>query len=536
MILRSMRVFHFFVIGLLLFNSGCKNSKNKQHTQMFHTHLEEEIYRPKLHFTPKKNWMNDPNGLFYLKGTYHLYFQHHPDSNVWGPMHWGHATSQDLIHWEEQPIALAPDQLGTIFSGSAVVDHQNTSGLGTLENPPVIAIYTNHDAEAASKGSTSFQTQSIAYSLDEGYTWKKYSKNPVIKNPGIKDFRDPKVFWMERQKKWILVLAAGQETQFYSSKNLIDWNFESRFGEGVGNHKGVWECPDLFPMKIKETGVTKWVHLVSINPGGPNGGSATQYFIGTFDGSSFKLDPQFQASINKNHDYWVDFGKDNYAGVTFSNWKDTEGNPLFIGWMSNWEYATKVPTTGWRSTMTLPRVLELVQTQKGLRLRSAIAPEFQSIITKKEIRTSSTIKQANTLAKADIIDLSTAQINIQLDALEPTRYTFSLSNSVGDSLDFGYDHLNQTFFIDRADSGRTDFAPEFAAQPSIAPRLREENTLTLNLVIDKTSIELFMDEGEVVMTEIIFPKAPYEKLTLTTDEKTNSQLTANFFELKPRQK
>lgn len=531
---KTTRVFYFFVGGLLLFFSGCQNTKTKSDTKMLQTNQDEEQYRPKLHFTPKKNWMNDPNGLFYLNGTYHLYFQHHPESNVWGPMHWGHATSTDLIRWKEHPIALAPDELGTIFSGSAVVDYHNTSGLGTLENPPIIAIYTNHDAEAASQGSTTFQTQSIAYSLDEGYTWEKYSNNPVIENPGIKDFRDPKVIWMENQKKWILILAAGQETQFYSSKNLIDWNFESRFGAGVGNHEGVWECPDLFPMQIKETGEIKWVHLVSINPGGPNGGSATQYFIGDFDGNTFTIDPEFKSRMEENHAYWVDFGKDNYAGVTFSNWKNPEGNPLFIGWMSNWQYAPNVPTTLWRSTMTLPRILELVQTKRGPQLRSTLAPDFKSIIAKKGVVAQTTLEENKTLISSEKIDLSAAQITVHLKDLAPARYTFSLSNQKGETLSFGYDHQNKIFFIDRSASGATNFSPAFSARESTAPRFREKATLTLNIVLDKTSIELFMDEGETVMTEIFFPQSPYDKLKLTADKKTKTMVSADYHEFNPQ--
>ena len=535
MIKATRPIFYFFVGALLFFFSGCQKTKTKQNRNMLQTNQEEVKYRPKLHFTPTKNWMNDPNGLFYLNGTYHLYFQHHPDSNVWGPMHWGHATSTDLIHWKEHSIALAPDRLGTIFSGSAVVDHQNTSGLGSLENTPIIAIYTNHDAEAAEQGSTTFQTQSIAYSLDEGYTWEKYSNNPVIKNPGIQDFRDPKVIWMESQKKWVLILAAGQETQFYSSKNLIDWNFESRFGEGVGNHEGVWECPDLFPMQIKETGQIKWVHLVSNNPGGPNGGSATQYFIGDFDGKTFTLDPEFKSRIDEKHAYWVDFGRDNYAGVTFANWKDPEGNPLFIGWMSNWQYAPQVPTTGWRSTMTLPRILELVQTNNGPLLRSSLAPDFKSITAKKGTVPEMLLEEKKTVIPPGEIDLSAAQITIHLKELAPTRYTFQLSNSNGETLSFGYDHQKKTFFIDRSASGETRFSPVFAAQQSLAPRFRDDSTLTLKMVLDKTSIELFMDEGETVMTEIFFPQAPYEKVVVSADQKTVTKISAAYIELKPQQ-
>jgi levanase/fructan beta-fructosidase len=245
---------------------SCKNfSDLNKETNMKEKNNDELMYRPNIHFTPQKNWMNDPNGMFYHKGKYHLYFQHNPNSNVWGPMHWGHATSENLIHWDEHPIALYPDKLGTIFSGSAVVDLENTSGFGSIENPPIVAIFTNHNSEEEKKGSELFQNQSIAYSLDDGYSWQKYNGNPVIKNPGVKDFRDPKVIWYEKDKKWILTLAASQVTKFYESKDLKKWNLISSFGEGIGNHNGVWECPDLFQLQVKGTSKTKWVHLVSIN-------------------------------------------------------------------------------------------------------------------------------------------------------------------------------------------------------------------------------------------------------------------------------
>ena len=263
-------------------------------------------YRPLLHFTPKANWMNDPNGMVYYKGTYHLFYQYYPDGNVWGPMHWGHATSTNLVKWKHQPVALYPDSLGMIFSGSAVVDKNNTSGFGTVAKPPLVAIFTQHNEAARLKGAKDFQNQSIAYSLDEGKTWIKYANNPVLRSPGLFDFRDPKVSWNTAANKWIMTLAVFDRVHFYSSPDLKNWTKESEFGENAEAHGGVWECPDLFPMKHE--GKEIWVLLVSMNPGGPNSGSATQYFIGDFDGKTF-------------HPYstetkWIDYGPDNYAGVT----------------------------------------------------------------------------------------------------------------------------------------------------------------------------------------------------------------------------
>jgi fructan beta-fructosidase len=291
---------------IALFAAAGFLSCNSAKKAMNETGYTNEKYRPQIHFTPKTGWMNDPNGMVFYNGTYHLMYQYNPDSTVWGPMHWGHATSKDLIHWEHRPIALYPDSLGTIFSGSAVVDLPNTSGFGKDGKPPLVAIFTHHDHAGERAGSSTYQNQSIAYSVDEGKTWTKYSGNPVVKNPGIKDFRDPKVSWHQASKKWIMTLATLDRISFYSSPNLKDWTKESEFGKDVGAHGGVWECPDLFPLDVN--GKTIWVLLVSINPGGPNGGSATQYFTGDFDGKTFT---PFQTDTR-----WIDYGPDNYAGVT----------------------------------------------------------------------------------------------------------------------------------------------------------------------------------------------------------------------------
>lgn len=294
-----------------------------------------EQYRPQVHFSSQKNWINDPNGMVYYKGVYHLFFQYNPYSSVWGPMHWGHATSKDLIHWQQQPIAIYPDSLGTIFSGSAVVDKNNTSGFGKKGQVPMVAIFTQHDTLGEKTGKNNFQNQSIAYSVDEGKTWIKYTGNPVIKNPGIRDFRDPKVMWFEPQKKWIMVLAARDIVSFYSSPDLKNWTKESDFGNDMGAHGGGWECPDLIELGYSDSNTGKvnrrWFLIVNLNPGAPNGGSGTQYFIGNFDGKTFTID--------QKDTRWLDYGPDNYAGVTWSN---TGKRKILIGWMTNWLWKSVV--------------------------------------------------------------------------------------------------------------------------------------------------------------------------------------------------
>ena len=323
------------------------------HTKKY---TEEQMYRPNFHFTPQKGWMNDPNGMFFANGYYHLFYQYYPEGNVWGPMHWGHAISKDLIKWEELPIAIYPDKDKYIFSGSAVVDASNTSGLkkGTMD--PIVAIYTLHDMTKEKAGKIDVEQQDIAYSNDNGLTWHKFEEgNPVLKNPGIRDFRDPKVTWDATHKQWIMALAAQDRNQFYKSTNLKDWEYLSDFGKNIGAHGGVWECPDFFEIKVQGTNETKWVLIQSLNPGGVNGGSGTQYFVGDFDGKTFTLDPNFEQKVSKEKGVWIDYGKDNYAGVTWNNIPDSDGRRLFIGWMSNWDYAQQVPTTTWRSSMTIPR-------------------------------------------------------------------------------------------------------------------------------------------------------------------------------------
>ena len=278
---------------------------------------KETLWRPVYHFAPQWGWMNDPNGMVYKDGEYHLFYQYNPYGSRWGNMNWGHAISRDLVSWEHMPVAISPDGLGTIFSGSAVVDKNNTAGFGA---GAIVAFYTQASAR---------QMQSIAYSTDNGRTFKKYAGNPVLTGE-VADFRDPKVSWNESTQKWILTLAVGQEVRFYSSPNLKDWTYESNFGEGQGSHGGVWECPDLFELPVAGTNQKKWVLIVNINPGGPFGGSATQYFVGTFDGHKF-------VNESPKATKWMDFGKDHYATVTWSN--APQNRVIALAWMSNWQYA-----------------------------------------------------------------------------------------------------------------------------------------------------------------------------------------------------
>lgn len=450
-----------------------------------------EPYRPQFHFSPKSAWMNDPNGMFQLDGSYHLFYQYYPDSTVWGPMHWGHAVSRDLLHWEERPIALYPDSLGYIFSGSAVVDHENRSGLGSLENPPVVALYTYHDPLKAEAGDIDFQYQGLAYSTDGGESWTKYKGNPVLRNPGIRDFRDPKVRWFEPTGKWIMTLAVADHIRFYSSANLIDWAFESEFGIDQGSHAGVWECPDLIPMRVEGTGQTRWVLLVSINPGGPQGGSATQYFVGDFDGTDFILDPDFASEIQGPGEsaIWLDYGADNYAGVTWSNVPDDR--PIFMGWMSNWQYAQQVPTHPWRSAMTLPRELSLHTEKNSYRIHSRPVVETEDLKgVPSDPRGMLPGPQCHISAELRG-DFSLTLINEQQEAL-----TLSLEEGI--------------ISLDRSRAGRSAFEPGFAAVHTL--EAANWSPQTLSIYLDASSVEIFFNNGQRVLTELIFPTEPYTEI------------------------
>jgi sucrose-6-phosphate hydrolase SacC (GH32 family) len=638
--------------------------------------MYNEKYRPQAHFTPPEKWMNDPNGMFYLDGEYHLFYQHNPDASVWGPMHWGHAVSRDLVHWEHLPIALYPDEQGTIFSGGAVVDWNNSSGLGSKENPPIVALYTYHNSELEKEGRIDFQTQAMAYSLDKGRTWQKYANNPIIENPGIRDFRDPKVMWHEGSDQWIMVLAQKDHIGFYSSKNLKNWQLESTFGENIGSHGGVWECPELILLPIEGTDEYRYVLLVSIMPGGPNGGSATQYFVGDFDGKNFTLDdkwqqtltqapaefpagtvfadfergvngwqangnafegaptagshgvqpkpvgfegeylinsfkdgdastgsltsPEFlveQAYINfklaggqhtekvgvkllvdnkviisatgKNRNIlrnvswnvsayvgkkaqlqiidhesggwghvlvdqfvfspkpasnqiepaiWLDYGTDNYAGVTFFKKPDSEERRhIFMGWMSNWLYANEVPSENFRSAMTLPRELRLVNSAQGLRVQSKLVDEINALKGQSESKPSLTLGETFTLVDAEDERNNTASIfYFTVDSKGNTVSHIVLENDEGQSINLAIDTEANEVRLDRSLSGKIDFHSEFGTTQN-ALLSYEGDEIEVTVVADRGSVEVFIDDGLTVVTALVFPESVYNTLRTNDD-------------------
>ena len=422
-----------------------------------------EKFRPIYHHTPAYGWMNDPNGMFYKDGVWHLYYQYNPYGSQWENMTWAHSTSTDLMHWENQGEVIQPDALGTIFSGNSVVDKENTAGFG---KDVVIAFYT-------SAGNA--QTQSLAYSTDNGMTFKKYANNPIITSD-VPDFRDPKVFWNDDLNQWNLILASGQQMNIYSSKNLKDWKYESCFGEEYGNHGGVWECPDL--LKIGD----KWVLICNINPGGPFGGSATQYFVGTFDGHKFTCESK--PEVTK----WMDYGKDHYATVSFSN--APNGRIVVLPWMSNWQYANQVPTQQFRSANGLPRDVSLYNYN---------GEEYVSVKPSPEVLNAFEQKASGRFQMASYLEVTNIKSNASI----------VLSNDKDEYVTMVYDGKNGTFSMDRTQSGLTEFHNDFKSK-TIAPT---NGTIKgMQIFVDRCSIEAFDIDGKVAMSNLVFPSKPYDKI------------------------
>ncbi|MBX3064135.1 MAG: glycoside hydrolase family 32 protein [Anaerolineae bacterium] len=451
--------------------------------------------------------MNDPNGLVYYRGQYHLFYQHHPFGTRVSTMHWGHAVSSDLIQWTHLPIALYPDQIGAIWSGSVVVDADNSSGL--VPNGGLVAMFSYDN-----------QSQGIAYSRDEGQTWTMYAGNPVIPSPG-RDFRDPKVCWHAPTSCWIMILAAQHEVHFYASPNLLTWTFLSAFGRDYGAHGSVWECPDLFPLKVEGSDVSKWVITVSIIKNGVAGGSGTQYFIGEFDGETFIPDSAPETTL------WLDYGPDNYAAVTWNNVPD--GRRLLIGWMNNWDYGQEVPTSTWRGAMTLPRVLKLRNVEgMGLRLVQTPVKALHNDRVNRQQWQDQVI--SDTVKLIDGTPLKAVEIKAELQLDSAREFGIRLRLDEQQQISIGYDAANARLFLDRRAAEHKSFHDTF---PGIyyAPLHAKDGWLRLDIVIDWSSLEIFAGDGDVVMTAQIFPEKPISGLELYTVDGTVRATNVELYQL-----
>lgn len=483
---------HFFIGACLLMAVSCSEDKFTQEIPLpddtENPGVEEptiasrdEQYRPQIHFTPASNWMNDPNGMVYADGLWHLYYQYNPKGNDWGNMSWGHAVSTDLMHWQEKPVAMTPNQHGDIFSGSAIYDKDNVAGFG---EKAILAFYT---------ASGDHQQQCLAYSVDGGISFTQYEGNPIIPNNNKPDFRDPKVFYHEETGQYIMALAKGWDysIEFWGSSNLKEWKQLSEFRTENGRmNKGQWECPDLF--KVPYKGGEKWILIVSLNPGGPMGGSGTAYFVGDFDGKNFVAD-------DLSYPLWLDWGPDNYAGVTWSNSPD--GRKIYIGWMNNWNYAGAVPCNPWRSAMTLPRELTLTEMNGSPVLGSSVVKELE------EIAGPWTKSEGGLCLGGDAYEMV-----IKLDSKE--NNTFTLTNSKGENIGIQVKASAQKIIVNRsAPSGATSFNGLFTLPSISADYDNSEDLLELHLIVDHSSVEIFTADGKTALTCLVFPSEPYDRIT-----------------------
>lgn len=471
-----------------------------------------ETYRPVYHHTPVYGWMNDPNGMFYKDGVYHLYFQYNPYGSMWGNMTWGHSTSTDLTHWTYEGTAIVPDAWGAIFSGSCVVDKDNTAGFG---KGAVVAFYTS----AKSTPWGDIQSQSMAYSLDNGKTFIKYEHNPILTSTE-RDFRDPKVFWYAPGKHWVMMLAVGQEMQIYSSGNLKEWKKESSFGAMQGAHGGVWECPDLVEVAVEGSKEKKWVLICNLNPGGPFGGSAAQYFVGSFDGKKFVNESPTQTK-------WLDWGKDNYATVTWSN--APAGRCIALGWMSNWQYANNVPTTQYRSANTLARDLTLYRVGGELYLKSKPSPEIKKARAEEKKIPTFEVKGNYEVASLLADNKGAYEIEMTIENKGTSKIDFSLMNEKGEKVAMYYDVVRKQFVMDRSASGVVGFSRDFPAV-TVAP-VRNTDQIHLRLFIDRSSVEAFGEDGEYVMTNLVFPAEPYNRMVFSSDKGSYIVKSMNVYRL-----
>lgn len=484
-----------------------------------------EAYRPRIHFSPATGWMSDPNGLVYHDGEYHLCYQHIPLGASNGT-HWGHAVSRDLLHWEHLPVALTPDSLGFIFSGCSVFDEQNTSGLGTTDNPPLLAIYTYHNPIVAQNGGYP-ESQAIAYSLDKGRSWTKYAKNPVITNPGMKDFRDPKVIWDKQTNQWLMALACGENIQFYHSKDCMNWSFISQFGKGRGSHMGPWECPDFFPLQVKGSSETKYVLIVSVvdlSDTPQRLTTATQYFIGDFDGTTFTTDQQ--------ETLWIDYGKDCYAGITFDHVPDDRR--IFVAWMNSHQYAGQargIYTDTWSGAATFPRELSIVKDNEGYRLSMEPVKEIAHLYQKEVKLGQTTIDGTFNLSDKLTFDAIPLEINLTFasDKL-PEKQGIRFSNKHGEYIGLGYNRNEQQFYVDRTQAVAVKFHEQFAV-PQSAPFTPNGKDMQWRLLVDAGSVELFAGDNKIVFSNIFFPSSPFDTIELFTEGGTVQMKNASVIEI-----
>jgi len=488
-----------FFLSFILFACACFGQ-----TELYH-----EQYRPQFHFTPKTKWTNDPNGLVYYKGQYHLFYQHNPFGNVWGHMSWGHAVSKDLIHWKHLPVAIPEGKEGMIFSGTCVADINNTSGFGKVGKVPLIAVYTSHVEDVN-------QSQHLAYSLDDGLTWTKYEKNPIL-DLHKKDFRDPKIFRYPPKNYWVMAVMLPVEhiVQFYSSKNLKEWNLLSEFGP-AGDTTGVWECPDLTQVPVEgQPGKKKWLLQMSMN-------GAMQYFVGEFDGVNFKNENP------PNKIYRPDYGPDYYAGICYGQLPSNH-KPVSIGWLNNWNYANDIPTTPWKGAMSIPRTLSVKKLNREWILIQKPYEKISSLRELKYFRKNQNIEKYINLP----VISQQCEIDAELKASTGSITGIRLANGNEHYFEVGYDTEKKILYIDRSKSGDQSFSKNFEKlnRFEILYLLAGE-TIKFQIFFDKSIVEVFVNGGERVFTAQIFPGEFESKIELFSDNNSSTAISYSVHKLR----
>ncbi len=456
-----------------------------------------EPYRPQFHFSPRQNWTNDPNGLVWFDGEYHLFYQYNPFGNTWDHMSWGHSVSRDLVHWNELPVALAEEDGTMIFTGSTVVDESNTSGFCDAGKPCLVAVYTCHTPRAAN--GKPLQTQNLAYSNDHGRTWTKYSGNPVL-NLNVSDFRDPHVFWSDATRRWTMAVALPNEHKvlFYGSDDLKHWERLSEFGP-AGAVGGQWECPTLTELPIEGSNPrrTRWVLKIGLNPGGLQGGSGEQYFVGSFDGVRFVNENPASSTL------WTDYGKDCYCALPF-NHLPRRTPPVMLGWMNNWKYADKVPTAPWRGQMTVPRQLGLRNGPEGLRLVQKPVEALRSLQQNHFSWSGSRTDDLNRALRLHPLDDNTFELDVTFPPWNGGEAGWKLVGANGTYTTVGYDPKKGELFVDRSHSGNHGFSPQFSARTAaLLPAVR--GSLRLTILVDRSTLEVFAQQGQVAITNLFYP-------------------------------
>ncbi|WP_263820593.1 glycoside hydrolase family 32 protein [Salinibacter sp.] len=504
---------------LALFLTGCDGTNSEDsfssNPSSPSTSFEED-YRPQFHYTPRKNWMNDPNGLVYSDGTFHLFHQYNPEGNTWGHMSWNQATSTDLVHWDHQGVAIPEEGNEMIFSGSAVVDSGNTSGFGDGDDAPLVSIYTSHYTLA---DDSIDQAQSLAYSTDGGESWTKYEGNPVLEHPDP-DFRDPNVFWYEPGQKWIMTVAlpTQHKVKFYESTDLKSWTHLSDFGP-EGATEGIWECPALFRVPVKGTDRKRWVLQVDLNPGSVAGGSGGQYFLGDFDGTTFMS----QEGHLESAPHWVDYGPDFYATIPWNNVPSEDGRALWLAWMNNWEYAEDIPTSPWRSAQSVARSVQIQSINGKPRLVQQPVKELQQLRENSVSLDEQTLEAGTMQLGDDGFSGRTLELMAEFEPGEAETVGLNVRVGENEETKIGYDAESGVVFVDRSDAGVDDFHQSFADRDE-APLMPQNGRIKLHVLVDRSSVEVFANDGARVLTHRIFPDSASDGVELFTEGGT-AQLT-----------